>query len=200
MIYIKQLQLFFILIFSALLSKSCEAQLLTYQIYMGSDSIGLMHAEHRFSGTHNYELKSNMTVNSVVTVEIQYILTASFDKDKLLNSFTEQAVNGRIKVSSTVKWDGKNYNVQTLNKRDKIKNTTITYDLATLYFKEPVNLRKIYSDTHGSFLTIKPIEPHKYELILPDGKRNIYSYQFGICKEVEINQLFSKVFFKLVKN
>jgi hypothetical protein len=168
---------------------------------MGKDSIGLLRAEHKLSaGNHYYELKSNMTVNNVVTVEIQYILTAMFDKDKLLNSFTEQNVNGRIRVSSTVKWDGKMYIVQTLEKRDKIKSMPITFDLGSLYFKEPVGIKKVYSNTHGSFLNIKPVGPHQYELILPDGKRNLYSYQFGICKEVEVNQLFSKVYFKLVKN
>lgn len=177
------------------------AQKLTYQIFMGNDSIGLMHAEHKVAGAnHLYEYRSSMSVNSVVNVEIQFLLTATFDKDKLLNSYTEQNVNGRTKVSSTAKWDGKMYLVQTLEKKDKIKNTMITYNLATLYFKEPVNLKKIYSDTNGSFLNVKQAGPHQYELVLPDGKRNLYTYQFGICKEVEINQLFSKVFFKLVKN
>lgn len=177
------------------------AQVLTYQIYMGSDSIGLLHAEHKINGlVHNYELKSNMSVKSIVNVDIQYLLTAVFDKDKLLNSFTEQDVNGRIKVHSTIKWDGKSYAIQTLDKRDRIKNNLITYNLSSLYFKEPINQTKVYSDTHGVFLNIKPVGPHKYELVLPDGKRNLYTYQFGICKEVEVNQLFSKVYFKLVKN
>lgn len=177
------------------------AQKLTYQIFMGKDSIGLMYAEHKQTSTFNtYELKSNMSINSVVNVEIQYILTASFDREKLLNSFTEQNVNGRIKVQSSVKWDSKGYQIQTLEKRDKIKNNLIIYNLAMLYFKEPVNIRRVYSDTHGSFLTIKQVGVHKYDLILPDGKRNSYTYQFGICREVEVNQLFSKVFFKLIKN
>lgn len=189
------------MIFVLLSAFNSQSQSLTYQIFMGKDSIGLLHATHKLNGSsQSYELKSNMSVNSVVNVEIQYILTALFDKDKLINSFTEQDINGRIKVSSTIKWDGKNYQVQTLDKREKIKNISIFYNLATLYFKEPVNYRKVYSDTHGTFLNIKQVGPHQYELILPDGKRNLYSYQFGICREVEVNQLFSKVFFKLVKN
>lgn len=177
------------------------AQKLTYQIFFGNDSIGLLKAEHKvIAGNQHYELRSNMSVNTLVNIDVQYILTASFDKDKLLNSYTEQDVNGRIKVSSTLKWDGKSYQIQTLQKRDKIKNTQITYNLATLYFKEPVNIQKVYSDTHGTFLTIKSLGQHSYDLILPDGKRNKYTYQFGICTEVEVNQLFSKVFFKLVNN
>ena len=58
-----------------------SGQRLTYQIFMGNDSIGLLYAEHKVTGVnHNYELRSNMSVNSVVNVEIQYILTASFEK------------------------------------------------------------------------------------------------------------------------
>ena len=193
--------IFIVVLLFLCLSGSLFSQKLTYQIFMGHDSIGLLLAEHKvIAGNHHYELKSNMTVDNVVTVEIQYILTAIYDKDKMLNSFTEQNINGRIRVSSTVKWDGNMYLVQTLEKRDKIKNGLITFNLATLYFKEPVGIKKVYSDTHGSFLNIKPSGPHQYELVLPDGKRNRYTYQFGICKGVEVNQLFSKVYFKLVKN
>jgi len=192
---------FFCVVFFLLNSTLSPAQKLTYQIFMGKDSIGLMHAEHKVNGiNHQYEYKSSMTVNSVVTVEIQYILTSVFDKEKLISSFTEQDINGRIRVASTTKWNDKWYDVQTLDRRDKIKNNLITFNLATLYFREPVNIKKVYSDTHGSFLNIKSVGQHKYELILPDGKRNLYTYQFGICKEVEVNQLFSKVYFKLVKN
>ena len=196
-----QFRVFFIFICIAGHPFSTMSQKLTYEIFMGKDSIGLLYAEHKQTSLNNsYELKSNMSINSIVNVEIQYLLTALFDKEKLLNSFTEQNVNGRIKVHSTVKWDAKLYSVQTLEKKDKIKNNLITYNLAMLYFKEPVNIRKVYSDTHGSFLNIKPSGPHQYDLILPDGKRNSYTYQFGICKEVEVNQLFSKVYFKLIKN
>ena len=76
----------------------------------------------------------------------------------------------------------------------------IDYDLVCLYFREPVNITKVYSDTHGTFLNLRNIGPHKYELILPDGKKNIYTYQFGICTEVQVTQFFSKVYFKLVRS
>ena len=186
-------QLFFFLL-------PVNAQKLTYQVVLGTDSIGLLWAEHKLTGNnHYYDLRCSMTVDAMIKVDLQYVLTAQFDKEKLLQSHTEQDVNGRIKVASGTKWNGKFYLIQTLEKRLRINNT-ISYNLTTLYFREPVSVKKVYSDTHGEFLTLRSLGQHRYELILPDGKKNRYTYQYGICTEVEVNQLFSKVYFKLVRN
>lgn len=63
--------------------------------------------------------------------------------------------------------------------------------------EEPINLQKIFSENYKRFIPIKAIKPHQYELQLPDGNRNFYTYANGICVSAEVNTTLSTVFFRL---
>jgi hypothetical protein len=66
-----------------------------------------------------------------------------------------------------------------------------------LYYHEPIGKKLIWSDSFGKFLPIRLSGNHRYELILPDGKKNFYTYNYGICSMVETEQFFTKLIFRL---
>lgn len=174
------------------------AQKLTYKIVFNKEDIGNLIAERDAQKENvHYILKSKMTVDKIVNVEIDYRLESDFKNGKMTHSSAYQKVNSRVQVSSSTQWDGSTYNIQTIDMSTILRNKAITFNMCALYFNEPVNLKEVYSDALGKFLRIRQAGKHRYELILPDGKKNYYNYASGICFQVETEQLFSKIIFLL---
>ncbi len=195
---LKRYKRFITLISISSLFISANAQKLNYKIFFNKDYIGNLVAERDIQKERShYLLKSKMTVDKIINVSIEYRLEGDFVNQKLTRSSAYQKVNNKVQVSSNTQWDGSAYNIQTIDKSTILRNKPIGYNLCSLYFNEPVNVKEVYSDTFGEFLKLKSLGKHRYELQLPDGKKNFYSYNAGICYQVETEQLFSKITFLL---
>jgi hypothetical protein len=62
-----------------------------------------------------------------------------------------------------------------------------------------VGVKMVFSENFRKFIPLKEIRPHYYELKLPDGNSNFYTYSNGVCSGAEVNTNFSKAFFRLKK-
>ena len=79
-----------------------------------------------------------------------------------------------------------------------IKDYPISYNMLSLYSKEPVNISTVYSDNFEKFLSIQKLDTHKYRITLPDDNYNIYHYIDGVLNRVEVHHTFYTVNFVLV--
>lgn len=130
-------------------------------------------------------------------------ITTSFKsvyKDKMLEeaSFHEK-MNEKTQNLSTVNREGSGYEVIINDEASTIPNRKVTYSTAILYHKEPANLTELFSERFGKFCPIRAIGPGKYELTMPDGKRNQYTYVNGVCEEVEVHTNLYRFRFTLRK-
>lgn len=192
-------QLVYIFLFFTLNSFS-QSQTLHYSIVLKDGPIGTMTATRIIQKDHiSYLIESHILIDKLIKVKIDYSINAEFHNGKLIKSSTIQEGNGRIQVNTSTKWTGNYYSVQTLTGSSKLKEKVIDYNLCSLYFSEPEGRKKIYSDSFGKFIPISMQKNNQYKLQLPEGKENIYDYNYGICSIVEMEQLFSKVRFVLVK-
>jgi hypothetical protein len=176
-------------------------QQLTYTITVKDDVIGKLIAYKNTHGSKtDYTLVSDINVHKVVDIAVFYKLEASFEKSKLMSSKLIQTTNERQNVNSTTYWNGSNYMVTVDGDKNSIKEKIIDYNLATLYYQEPINRKKIWSDAYGKFLPIRMTKKGSYELSLPDGRKNMYTYYKGICTQVITEQMLTKIIFTLTKN
>jgi len=190
-----------IFLLSFLCSSNLFAQQLTYTITVKDDIIGKLIAYKNVHGSKtDYTLVSDINVHKVVDVAVFYKLEASFEKSKLMSSKLIQTTNERQNINSTTYWNGANYLITVDGNRTSIKEKIIDFNLATLYYQEPINRKKIWSDAYGKFLSIRMSKKGNYELSLPDGRKNIYTYHKGICTQVITEQMFTKIIFTLTKN
>ena len=188
-----------LLLFLLFCFQSLTAQHLTYAVMLRDEKVGELYV-HRTVTKKNAEFKieSFIHVDKLINMEVEYKLVAKFEDGILLRSSTWQRSNQKVNINTTTTRSGNVYHVESLNRSAETVKETIDFNLCTLYYQEPVGRTKIWSDSYGAFIQIKPAGNHRYEIILPDGKKNFYTYHYGICSMVETEQLFSKIVFRLI--
>ncbi len=127
-------------------------------------------------------------------------LISSVYKDKLMEtaSFHEK-LNEKTQNLSLTNRDGNGYQVRLNEEKVTLPARRITYSTAILYHREPKNITELFSERFGKFCPIKPVGVGKYELTMPDGKQNLYTYVNGVCEEVEVHTNLYRFRFKLRK-
>lgn len=177
----------------------CTAQKLKYKIRMKEDEVGIMTAVRTGKAKQKIELESNISFQKLLTIQLYYKMEASYENGVLIQSSTIQQANGKEMANTTTKKTAAGYSVTTNKGTSSVTEKQILFNLCKLYFEEPANVKEVWSDTYGQMLAIKSVGPGKYELTLPDGNKNYYSYHKGICTMVETNLPFGKVTFTLTK-
>ncbi|NJO24603.1 MAG: hypothetical protein HC867_00700 [Bacteroidia bacterium] len=79
------------------------------------------------------------------------------------------------------------YEIQSGNEKQTLEHGSLQNSILALYHKEPVSIRRVYSDNHQQFLEIVKSGEHSYKLVFPDGKFNEYHYRNGICAAIDIH-------------
>lgn len=185
---------FFLLISVSLL----QAQNLTYAVLLRDEQVGTLHVKRTITKDQtDYKLESTIKVEKIINMLVEYQMNATFVHGILKKSITLQKSNGKVNTYTRTTHAGSYYQVELLNGKRKEKEQ-IDFNLCTLYFQEPAGKKRIWSDSYGTFIRVRPVGPHRYELLLPDGKKNYYTYHFGICSMVETEQMFSKITFRLI--
>ena len=105
----------------------------------------------------------------------------------LLRSSIYRKLNGNEKANKQHQVDNRQYIIRKGSSTEITKNYPITYNMLSLYSKEPVNISQVYSDNFESFIAIEKTEAHKYKITLPDGNYNYYIYKDGVLTTIEIH-------------
>lgn len=192
-------KLFLITIFLATLTCCTQAQKLKYTVRLKNDIIGMMQAERTPGAKTKIKINSHISVQVLIRLELEYLMESVFEKGILLLSQTIQTANGREHANTTTSKEKDGYKVVTQKETTLYPHPEIRTNLCKLYFEEPLGISEVWSDTYGTMLKIKPAGKNRYQLILPDGKSNFYSYYKGICTLVETELPFGKVTFQLSK-
>ncbi len=176
-----------------------QSQHLHYIVRLGDEQMGDMRATKTIGSKEKYLIESKIKVEKMIKLDLIYKLESIFEKNILQLSTALETSNGKVQTNSETKRNSTGYVVTTKKETKTIINKGIAFNICKLYFEEPVGLHLIWSDTFGEMLTIKSVGEHRYEIILPNGKKSCYSYFKGICTLVETEIMFGKVTFTLTK-
>lgn len=195
-------KLFFLFTLSAIIySLNVFGQELTYEILWKDDSIGFLKAEKRpVKNFIKYNIHSDVSVKFIAKVDMSYHFENFFSNGVLVKGTSSNFVNEKKRSSSSIKWNGKQYLAYLDGDEVSVPNRPIKTSMTSLYYKEPVGLKEIFSERFAEFCSINEVSPHKYELTLPNGKKNYYTYKDGICTLVEVNHSIATFYFKLKNN
>ncbi|ATL46198.1 hypothetical protein COR50_02890 [Chitinophaga caeni] len=177
------------------------AQTVKFKVFSGNKQIGIVEAHQKQAGVSRsihikslLQLKLVGNVNNEIAVEYKNNNLVKASSIRLRND--NQTTKDK-KSTLTELVSGKHYKVIHEGKESVLSTAAIHYCVGDLYFTEPINVHKVYSETQCQFLELEHLGNGKYELIMPDGKRNIYAYSKGKLQEVEVNHLLGKAVFKL---
>jgi len=130
----------------------------------------------------------------LIKVTVKSIEEAIFQNGILVYSSLCRIVNGDEKINRRMQATGITYKLTSKDKITTLPSYPINYSVLSLYYQEPVNVSKIYSDNFQQYVNIKKVATDKYQVIFPNGNINYYTYKNGICTNVEVNQFYNLQF------
>jgi hypothetical protein len=180
---------FFVLGFSS----QAQKQNLSYKVMQNKNAIGWIRIQKVETGPVSHiVLDSEIKKRLIFTISVIEKQEASFTNGLMMESFIYRKVNDDVKMDKHTTYTGKFYEVKNLNESERVMISRIQYNLLSLYFKEPVNIKQVYSDTFQQLLNIEYTGNACYKVKLPDGNSNFYYYANGICSRVRLDHtLFS---------
>lgn len=172
---------------------------LQYDVIRNNKVIGQMQAIRFNKGNiTEYLTESSVKVSVVIELAIYTKVTGIFGQGQLISGSVIRRVNSSDKVNATINWQKDKYVIEEDGQKITLPEK-ISYTSACLMHVEPVGLNRIFSEANKKFIPIRQLKPHQYELQLPDGNKNYYTYADGFCVSAEVNTTLSKAFFRLKK-
>ena len=120
-------------------------------------------------------------------VQVNYKYNVTFENTLLKKADVAITVNNKPYANTNTKWQNSYYRITKNKGIEKNINISISYATIQLYFKEPINISRCYSEQDGSFNRIVPLGNHSYKKVNSKGKENIYYYKNGILEKATID-------------
>jgi len=174
-------------------------QKLKYDVFLLGNKIGETTVERRDSaGIKHYILRSN-TDAKVLFVEKKSAMSTDvlYDKEgKMFAAFFLNIKNEEKFLTQTL-WKN---NMLTINKDGEQSEIpgSVNFSSVLLYFSEPKNLQKVFSERVGKFFEIVKQDDGTYLASL-DGHTAIYTYKAGKLIELELKSSLGSILMKLVQ-
>jgi hypothetical protein len=164
-----------------------------YEIRFGNRVIGNVSAHCKQTGTDkSISIQSKVDMRPLTRFTLD--ISCEFDNSVMIKSkVTKDTGKEGDSKSITTQKDGKTYTI-VQNGEKSVLNSEIVHSVSELYFMEPHQITRIFSETIGAFLNLKTLGNGLYELTLPEGKKNVYKYEKGVLVQVEVSQTFGKAY------
>lgn len=187
------------LLLIALMPSVLHAQSYRYDVVLLGQTVGEVNAVCRNNnGQVDYTIKSKVQLRLIPGGNISTAIEASYANNILQHAVASRETGRDNKnKSTTTRKNTSGYEVILNGTRSQLREPSIRYSVACLFFTEPQNISRLFSETLGTFLPLASLGNHQYKLQMPDGNDNIYSYANGKLISVEVNQTLGKVYFKL---
>lgn len=181
-----KLIIFFVLSLNTL-TLSAQQQLSVYQVKYKGERVGTVNLLKEKQGEKlYYKMTSDIKARFIFSIRVKTSQESIFENGRLTYSTVSRNVNGNEKSLRETKSADNTYLLIKEGKSSTLTHKAITYNVMSLYYQEPVNISKVYSDNYQQFLSLKKIKPHTYKMELPDGNYNYYTYTNGVCTRVDV--------------
>jgi hypothetical protein len=167
---------------------SAFGQSIVFDILVAGRDVGELKITPAQLGGSSESLRVEGAINTLF-YDVVYIGENHFEKGVLKSSLSSQEVNGRLKEKTRTVQSQDSYEVIFADAKSPTPNNSrishpINNTVTSLYYREPVNMKQIYSDRFGKMCPVKKIGSGAYEVMMPDGKKATYTYHQGQCREV----------------
>lgn len=170
-----------------------------YEIWHGDRKIGTLVAIMISDGKKKvYRLETHVDVKMVFSVKADVVVRNTFIDEILSEASAKRVVNNSLKLNNTILRHGEEYRMTTKDQETLTHQGVIRKCVSQLYFEEPLNQTSLFSEAFLEYMPLVKAGKSTYELKLPDGKINQYTYSEGLCKFVTIETQLSSVNLKLV--
>jgi hypothetical protein len=174
-------------------------QKLKYNVYLLGNKIGEMTIERRDSaGCKRYALKST-TDAKLLFIEKRSAMSTyvSFDVDgKLISAFFQNIKDDETLLTKSI-WESGKLRVDKNGEKTEY-NGPVNFSSVLLYFAEPKNQQKVFSERVGKFFEIVKQADGTY-LAAIDGHSAVYTYKAGKLVELEMKSTLGSITMKIAQ-
>ncbi len=180
-----------------------EAQSSFYDVLVAGRNVGSLRV-------FSYDLRNDVEMHRIESdfkflfYSGKYSIQSSYLGGKLVTAVAAHYVNGDLKEKTQTQ-SKVNPLYQVLfsgedapKENKKELNFTINNTITGLYYKEPINVREVYSERFAQMCSVKKLSEGIYGVSLPDGKQGVYTYKNGQCRQVITDLAGFKL--KIVRN
>lgn len=173
---------------------SASVQNFSYDVFIDGKPIG-SHAisKTEISGTTNFRVENHTAAGLIRRSEHKFVMLTSFDQAKFVSSDMKTFVDQKLESSSLIHWDGQHYVKQDGEQLTEIQSGMVTYSSPCMFFEEPMNRTTLFYEKYGLELPVADLGNHKYEVKLPNGAKERYTYKDGEVVQVDLIQTFTTI-------
>ncbi|QNK77107.1 DUF6134 family protein [Winogradskyella undariae] len=161
---------------------------LNFDIVHKGNVIGSLNATKTIKDSKIY-YKTSTTIKTriIKDVSVNYKYNVVFNDDLLETSVVDITVNGKPHAKTHTKRVKSVYQVVKDGKNEGLLETSIYNATIQLYFEEPKNIMRCYSEQAGDFNTLEALGNHSYKKVNLKGRENIYYYNKGVLEKATID-------------
>lgn len=172
-------------------------QVLHYKVLVEEEEKGRLEARIYTSAEGCFKI-SLVTRLEVFFLDIVSDIRLEYENGQLKTARSMKHINGvRTEYTEMISRNNR-VMVSGSDVDDLTLSNPVTFSVGRLYHHEPSGESSILSERHGREVSIQTIGFHTYELKQPDGTRNYFFYNKGICKEMQTRMRGRKVRFVLL--
>lgn len=165
------------------------AERIQYEVRYSNSNIGTLTADKYLEdGETKYVIKTDVKKRLIKMFHVVFHLDARFSQGSLTKAEVKSIVNDNVWDYSNLKWQKDCYQVSKEDEEPyKLCKEQAAYSTACLYFKEPKEYSRIFSESYTQYVPIKGNRTDGYTLKLPSGNDNYYHYDEEGLKKAVIN-------------
>jgi hypothetical protein len=177
------------------------AQVQRYAIYVSGEVVGQLTAtESTYLGRGSViNIDSRMTIRFLGSFVIESHQASFYRRSVLREAEAEVRRDGQLRERCLTEQAGNGYRVTLKGENLLAVPGQITWTVGQLYLHEPKGVQQVYSERLGQFCPVRGLSPGVYEVELPNGSRNHYSYQQGVCQRMETTTNLKDVRFERLR-
>lgn len=163
-----------------------------YKIRLAGVEIGTLLATQQVKdSTTTFTMNSTVDFWFVVSVNVNHLNTSIFKKNQLISSISTSTTS-KGNFTSSIVWQKNAYTVNVdayeYTNHEPI-NKVIYYNVSSLYFKEPVQVKELLADGFGKLCPVKKLGEGVYEVDVL-GNKNTYYYERGVLLRANMYSKF----------
>lgn len=176
MVFSRYFLAFFVVL---LLAFSAKADTYKYAIMAKGDTAGYLVIQQTLQNdTVSYSFESEASITFIKRFDVTNTKQCNYYEDMLVYAESKTVVNGETRDHSSCSWNEKGYTIKSDND-EYLQPEPVYFGAMRLFFQEPSNVSKIYSESKAKYYNIGKVGTNAYRINTGFGKHDTYYYQNG---------------------
>lgn len=181
---------------SALKAIPVHTQRLHYKVYVSGKDRGSLHADITRQADASFQIRLETRLHFPFT-DVVSLIQVNYSAKGLEHASSMKHINNDLKEKFITQRVNGGYSLTDVDGNNSQFKQEIPFSVGRLYHDEPVGRSEIFSERLGAFVPLRTLQKGEYELVQPDGKKNVFVYRYGICTEMRTEMMACNVRFVL---